>query len=143
MSEGYNTQTRARILDYLKSQRDRTVGVNDIRCAMAGEGTEVNITTIYRYLDKLTSDGTVMKYVAENGTRAVYQYVGERQHCEDHLHLQCTRCGAIIHLDCHFMDEIANHVLMEHGFSIQCRNSIIYGLCEKCSADTIDGGEKS
>ena len=78
-----------------------------------------------------------MKYVAENGTRAVYQYVGERRHCEDHLHLQCTKCGCIIHLDCRFMDEIAEHVLREHGFSIQCRNSIIYGLCEKCAADTI------
>lgn len=137
MSDGYTTQSRSRILEYLKSQSSRTVDVNEIRRAMAEEGNEVNITTIYRYLDKLTSDGTVMKYVAENGTRAVYQYVGERRHCEDHLHLQCTKCGCIIHLDCRFMDEIAEHVLREHGFSIQCRNSIIYGLCEKCAADTI------
>lgn len=137
MADGYTTQSRTRILDYLKNQSGRTVDVNEIRRAMAEEGNEVNITTIYRYLDKLTSDGTVMKYVAENGTRAVYQYVGERRHCEDHLHLQCTKCGCIIHLDCRFMDEIAEHVLREHGFSIQCRNSIIYGLCEKCAADTI------
>ncbi|MFR8351671.1 MAG: hypothetical protein ACLVB1_02260 [Blautia obeum] len=27
--------------------------------------SEVNITTIYRYLDKLAKDGTVIKYVAE------------------------------------------------------------------------------
>ena len=126
-----------RILEFLRSRSDRTVDVNDIRRALASEGNEVNITTIYRYLDKLTADGTVLKYVAENGTRAVYQYVGERRHCEDHLHLQCTKCGCIIHLDCHFMDEIAEHVLKEHGFSIQCRNSIIYGLCSKCSVDTI------
>ncbi len=126
-----------RILEFLRSRSDRTVDVNDIRKALASEGNEVNITTIYRYLDKLTADGTVLKYVAENGTRAVYQYVGERRHCEDHLHLQCTKCGCIIHLDCHFMDEIAEHVLKEHGFSIQCRNSIIYGLCSKCSVDTI------
>lgn len=137
MSDGYTTQSRSRILEYLKSQSTRTVDVSDIRRALATDGNEVNITTIYRYLDKLTSDGTVMKYVAENGTRAVYQYVGERRHCEDHLHLQCTKCGCIIHLDCRFMDEIAEHVLREHGFSIQCRNSIIYGLCEKCAADTI------
>ncbi|MBR4427301.1 MAG: transcriptional repressor [Spirochaetales bacterium] len=137
MSDGYTTQSRSRILEFLKSQSTRTVDVSDIRRALATDGNEVNITTIYRYLDKLTSDGTVMKYVAENGTRAVYQYVGERRHCEDHLHLQCTKCGCIIHLDCRFMDEIAEHVLREHGFSIQCRNSIIYGLCEKCAADTI------
>ena len=137
MADSYNTQSRMRILEFLRSRSDRTVDVNDIRRALASEGNEVNITTIYRYLDKLTADGTVLKYVAENGTRAVYQYVGERRHCEDHLHLQCTKCGCIIHLDCHFMDEIAEHVLKEHGFSIQCRNSIIYGLCSKCSVDTI------
>ena len=130
MAEGYNTQGRTRILEYLKENSDRTVDVNDIRCAVGGN---LNITTIYRYLDKLTSDGTVMKYVAENGTRAVYQFVEEARHCEDHLHMQCTKCGAIIHLDCSFMDEFAEHVLREHGFRIQCRNSIIYGLCEKCS----------
>ena len=137
MADSYNTQSRTRILEFLRSRSDRTVDVNDIRKALASEGNEVNITTIYRYLDKLTADGTVLKYVAENGTRAVYQYVGERRHCEEHLHLQCTKCGCIIHLDCHFMDEIAEHVLKEHGFSIQCRNSIIYGLCSKCSVDTI------
>lgn len=133
MADGYNTQSRIRILDYLKENKDRTVDVNDIRQAL---DCDVNITTVYRYLDKLTSDGTVMKYVAENGTRAVYQYVDRMRHCGDHLHMQCTKCGAIIHLDCDFMDELAEHILKEHGFHIQCRNSIIYGLCEKCATET-------
>ena len=138
MAEGYNTQGRSRILDYLIAQSGRTVDVNEIKRAMAHDGNDVNITTIYRYLDKLTADGSVMKYVAENGTRAVYQYVGQKRHCDEHLHMQCTKCGCIIHLDCHFMDEIADHVLKEHGFHIQCRNSISYGLCEKCAVDTIE-----
>ena len=37
--------------------------------------SEVNLTTIYRYLDKLAKDGTVIKYVAEKGCQAAYQYV--------------------------------------------------------------------
>ena len=130
--EGYNTAARNRILDYLKDNMDRAVNVNDILKALHDHGNEVNITTIYRYLDKLTEKGQVMKYVAENGTRAVYQYVDREHHCDEHLHLQCMKCGAIIHLDCRFMDELASHVLKDHGFLIQCRNSIIYGLCEKC-----------
>ncbi len=132
-SSSYNTASRGRILDYLKENKDRAVNVNDILKAMTDSGNEVNITTIYRYLEKLTECGQVMKYVAENGTRAVYQYVDENHHCEDHLHLQCVECGSIIHLDCHFMDEISEHVLMEHGFRIQCRNSIIYGVCDNCA----------
>ena len=131
-ANGYNTAARSRILGILKENRDRTVNANDIFKVLNEGGNEVNITTIYRYLDKLTESGQVMKYVAENGTRAVYQYVDHEHHCEEHLHLQCTRCGAIIHLDCSFMDEIAEHVNIEHGFQIQCKNSIIYGVCRNC-----------
>ena len=131
-NNGYNTAARSRILGFLKENKDRTVNANDILNCLNNQGNDVNITTIYRYLDKLTESGEVMKYIAENGTRAVFQYVGERQHCEEHLHLQCVRCGAILHLDCDFMDEISEHVMNEHGFKIQCRNSIIYGECSRC-----------
>ena len=131
-NNGYNTAARSRILGFLKENKDRTVNANDILNWLNNQGNDVNITTIYRYLDKLTESGEVMKYIAENGTRAVFQYVGEKQHCEEHLHLQCVRCGAILHLDCDFMDEISEHVMNEHGFRIQCRNSIIYGECSRC-----------
>ena len=131
-ANGYNTAARSRILGFLMENKDRTVNANDILKVLNDGGNEVNITTIYRYLDKLTESGQVMKYVAENGTRAVYQYVEHEHHCEEHLHLQCTKCGAIIHLDCSFMDEIAEQVSLEHGFQIQCRNSIIYGVCRNC-----------
>ena len=131
-NNGYNTAARSRILGFLKENKDRTVNANDILNWLNNQGNDVNITTIYRYLDKLTESGEVMKYIAENGTRAVFQYVGERQHCEEHLHLQCVRCGAILHLDCDFMEEISEHVLKDHGFQIQCKNSIIYGICSDC-----------
>ena len=131
-NNSYNTAARSRILGFLKENKDRTVNANDILNWLNNQGNDVNITTIYRYLDKLTESGEVMKYIAENGTRAVFQYVGEKQHCEEHLHLQCVRCGAILHLDCDFMDEISEHVMNEHGFRIQCRNSIIYGECSRC-----------
>ena len=131
-NNGYNTAARSRILGFLKENKDRTVNANDILNWLNNRGNDVNITTIYRYLEKLTESGEVMKYIAENGTRAVFQYVGEKQHCEEHLHLQCVRCGAILHLDCDFMDEISEHVMNEHGFRIQCRNSIIYGECSRC-----------
>lgn len=129
---GYATASRKKILDFLKSNSDRTVTVTDIDSYLKRNDSEVNITTIYRYLDKLAKEGTVIKYVAEKGSQAVYQYVGHGHRCEEHLHLKCVKCGMIIHLECAFMDEIAEHIGKEHGFQLQCKNSIIYGLCEKC-----------
>ena len=118
---GYATNSRRKILDFLKSNSDRTVTAADIDQYLKRNGDAVNITTIYRYLDKLATDGTVMKYVAEAGGKAVYQYVELGQHCEEHLHL-----------DCGFMDEIAEHIQKDHGFQLQCKNSILYGICKDC-----------
>ena len=129
---GYATNSRRKILDFLKSNSDRTVTAADIDQYLKRNGDAVNITTIYRYLDKLATDGTVMKYVAEAGGKAVYQYVELGQHCEEHLHLKCVKCGCIIHLDCGFMDEIAEHIQKDHGFQLQCTNSILYGICKDC-----------
>lgn len=129
---GYATTSRKKILEYLMTNSDRTVTVTDIDQYLKKHDNEVNITTIYRYLDKLAKEGTVMKYVAEKGSQAVYQYVEMGHHCEEHLHLKCVSCGCIIHLECAFMDEIAEHVLKDHGFTLQCKNSIIYGLCREC-----------
>jgi len=121
-----------KILEFLKKNSDRTVAVADIDHYLKAQDCEVNITTIYRYLDKLAKDGTVIKYVAEKGNQAVYQYVELGHHCEEHLHLQCVKCGKIIHLECEFMDEISEHILKDHGFKLQCKNSILYGMCSAC-----------
>ena len=74
-----------------------------------------------------------MKYVADKGERAVFQYVDEGRHCREHLHLKCVQCGRIYHLDCHFMDEVRAHLMAEHGFTLQCEGSVLYGLCRHCA----------
>jgi Fur family ferric uptake transcriptional regulator len=65
-----------------------------------------------------------MKYVADKGEKAVFQYVDEGRHCREHLHLKCVQCGRIYHLDCHFMDEVRAHLMAEHGFTLQCEGSV-------------------
>ena len=131
-NNGYATANRKKILDYLKGNHNRTLTVADIDAYLKACDSEVNITTIYRYLDKLEKEGTVIKYVAEKGSQATYQYVEQGHNCEGHLHLQCVKCGKVIHLECHFMHEILEHVEKEHGFVMQCKNSIVYGKCKDC-----------
>lgn len=91
---GYATTSRKKILEYLMANSDRTVTVTDIDQYLKKHDNEVNITTIYRYLDKLAKEGTVMKYVAEKGSQAVYQYVEMGHHCEEHLHLNVSPADA-------------------------------------------------
>lgn len=128
----YVTVSRKKILEFLKNSSDRTVTAADVDFYLKENNSEVNITTVYRYLDKLAKDGTVIKYVAEKGSQAAYQYVEPGRHCEEHLHLKCVKCGKIIHLECDFMEEIAHHILEGHDFTLQCKNSILYGVCREC-----------
>ena len=128
----YKTNSRTRIMEYLQLNKDRTVSAADIESHLTDENNPVNKTTIYRYLDKLEADGNIIKYASEKGDKTTYQYVEREHKCDEHLHLKCTGCGAIIHLDCVFMDEIAEHVKKDHGFRIQCKNSVVYGLCDRC-----------
>ena len=129
---GYATVSRKKILDFLKQSSERTVTAAEISAYLKEQDSEVNITTIYRYLDKLEREGTVMKYLAEKGSQAGYQYVELGHRCEEHLHLKCMECGRIIHLECAFMEEIAEHIRRDHGFLLQCKNSILYGTCREC-----------
>ena len=134
VGSGYATASRKKILEYLRNNSDRTVTAAGIHAHLVQNESPVNITTIYRYLDKLAKEGTVIKYAAEKGGQAAYQYVEHGHRCEEHLHLQCVRCGGIIHLECAFMNEIAEHIREDHGFLLQCKNSILYGTCKKCRA---------
>ena len=115
--QGYSTPSRKRILEYLEN-KSRTVTVADIENYLAKKECAVNKTTIYRFLEKLILEKKVVKYVAQKGKQATFQYIEDGHHCEQHLHLQCTKCGRIFHLECDFMGEIAMHIQREHGFYI-------------------------
>ena len=112
-SDGYNTRTRQLILDYLINNRQHAVSASNILEHLEAQGASPNPTTVYRYLDKLASEQRIMKYVADKGERAVFQYVDEGLHCREHLHLKC--------------------VMAEHGFTLQCEGSVLYGLCRHCA----------
>ena len=137
----YATASRRKILEYLKNSNDHTVTAADVDEYLKKHDSEVNITTIYRYLDKLAGEQRIMKYVADKGERAVFQYVDEGRHCREHLHLKCVQCGRIYHLDCHFMDEVRAHLMAEHGFTLQCEGSVLYGLCRSCAQNSPHPGQ--
>lgn len=130
--KAYKTNNRARIMDFLEKNKERTVSVGDIQNHLDESNNHVNISTIYRYLDKLEQSGELIKVASKDDGRSTYQLIDRDKNCNQHLHLKCSNCGKLIHLDCGFMDEIAHHVFKDHGFSIQCENSIISGLCSEC-----------
>ena len=74
----------------------------------------------------------VIKITNQKGEKAVYQLAENTHACSEHIHIQCVKCGCLLHLDCDFMADITHHLKESHGFEINCESSTLYGLCEKC-----------
>lgn len=130
--KGYSTRKREKILQYLTDNRDMAVTIQDIQSYLETAELDVNISTIYRYLDKLEDQGLVLKTSNGNRGQAVFQYIGGRNECHRHLHMKCQVCGMIFHLDCSFMKDITSHIMEEHGFYINCKDSYLAGTCSRC-----------
>lgn len=131
-SKGYNTKNKKYIIEVLSNNIDKTLSAEDILNFLNQQEIKLNITTIYRNLEKLTEKNVVLKFPSSDGSKYYYQLKHHNYKHEDHLHLQCTDCGKVIHLDCDFMQEFVEHLKEDHNFDLTCATSILFGLCEEC-----------
>lgn len=125
----YNTKQREIILNYLKEFKNDCITVEEIYNYLKEKNNEVGKVTIYRYLDKLNEEGIINKYIFEKGNKMTYRLIEEKDKCSPHLHMICTKCNKLFHLDC---NEIEKHISSEHNFKIDNCKTVIYGLCKKC-----------
>jgi Fur family ferric uptake transcriptional regulator len=130
----YHTRQGQSILDYMKSLEGDHVTVNQVVRHFEDAEEAVGQTTVYRHLEKLAAGGLIRKYTLYDGKSACYQYVNEEKYCREHFHLKCENCGALIHVECDFLDEISQHLLHSHHFQINMLKTVFYGTCKKCRA---------
>lgn len=128
MARAYNTAGKSKLIDFLKSNPDMQLSVDEICIALNGNLSKRS--SVYRNLGDLCEKGIVGKFHADSGY--VYQYVGDRD-CSHHFHLKCTRCERIVHLECDMGDELAAHLMSHHGFTVDSGKSILYGVCNACA----------
>lgn len=130
-NRSYNTKSRKYIMEFLQSNSATTVAVSNILEYLSSKGISVNFTTVYRYLNKLANERKIIKITDESG-KAVFQFVGNKNSCSEHIHIKCTHCGKLEHIECDFMEHIKKHLYEGHGFTIKCDGSILYGICADC-----------
>lgn len=136
-------------IDYVGQIRDRGYRMTpqrqivlDTVCAHGGHATAgeiyesvnelqpaINRTTVYRILDFFCELQLVAK--ADIGGQTIYEVVGD----SPHHHLVCRQCGQVTSLADHHFDELAAHLLEEHGFEADLSHLAISGLCAECRQD--------
>ena len=127
----YTTKQQQAVLRCLELRREESLSAADLAEDLRQMGCPVGLATIYRQLEKLSAAGQVHKINTAEG--AFYQLCGHTdQDHRDCFLLQCEGCGAIFHMDCSHLGELYGHLLESHGFTINPRRTMFYGLCGKC-----------
>ena len=128
----YKTRQKEIILNLFLQNKDKHLTAADIVEFINKSDENIGTATVYRYLDRLVSNGTIRKYFLDDKTSACYQYIDPDHNCHEHFHLKCLVCGSLTHLDCSYMQSIGQHIFAEHGFKIDNSRTVLYGRCKNC-----------
>ena len=134
----YKTKQKEEMLRFLKSMSGEKITVNDIVKHFTESGVTLGTATIYRHLERMVADGDVKKYFVDGMASACFEYVGDDTgDGKNRFYLKCERCGKLIRFHCRELQNIQNHLLMEHGFSIDSARTVFYGTCNQCTLSKI------
>lgn len=124
----YNTHQRKALIDFLQSNGEKAFTIEEIVSQMSGD--EISQSTAYRLMTKLVEDGLVHRSVKGNSRSFVYQYISDKK-CEGHLHMKCTGCGKVYHLDHSITAHIQNDIQSNTNFEIDS-HTVLLGKCNEC-----------
>jgi len=124
----YNTAQYRALREYFRGQEEGQRPSEEIIAALCPGGS--GRSTVYRLLARMTEEGELRRF--HQGKRVYYQYMPRHEDCGGHFHLKCTRCGRLIHLDCGRVGEFTAHIAERHGFALDMRETVLYGLCQGC-----------
>ena len=139
MKREYQTRFKKEMMDFILAHRDIRFSAAEIHDYMTGKGVITNLVTVYRNLDKLTAAGQLIKSKNAADGSAFYQYEDPDEDCENHLHLQCEKCGKVLHVDKSVMESFNVYTKGKLGFHLNCKSSSLTGLCSECAAEESNG----
>lgn len=128
----YMTRQQQAVLDCIRQRERRCATAAELTEALHRQGQRVGMTTVYRQLERLESQGLLHKILTPEG--CYYQYCDRTRHDGGCVLLKCERCGAITHADCSHLGELYAHLAGEHHFLVNTRKTLFYGLCGNCAA---------
>ena len=132
----YNTEQKKLLLEFLEKNHDSAYTIEEISNELKAKGASVGKSTVYRLMTKLVEEKRVKRQLASGSRKAVYRIV-LNEHCHNHLHLQCTECGRVLHLDEKTSDELLSTVKRLKSFAINEDDTVLMGRCA-----TSVGGKK-
>ena len=88
-------------------------------------------SAVYRNLATLEKYGVIKRTAAPRSKTVMYRYIGSET-CKNHLHLKCTECGNIYHLNAPTTTSLVNNVIQAADFKVDSSITVLYGVCKNC-----------
>lgn len=130
----YQTEQKRILLAYMKAHSEEAFTVEELCERMKKELEDKAVpgkSTVYRMMPKLLEEGLVKRFVKGNSRKFLYQMVcGD--HCERHLHMKCSVCGKLYHMEDQESEELFLQVMRKHHFQIDGGKTVLFGQCEGC-----------
>ncbi len=126
----YKTRQKEILLSYLSETSESPQSVDDIVRALQAKGESLGKSTVYRLVKKLCDEGE-LKCFAED-KRFLYQLVNGEA-CHHHLHLKCTTCGRLLHMDHEQSERLIENIYGENGFAVSEEDTTLFGCCGDCA----------
>ena len=124
----YHTNQRKSLLGFLKENSEQAFTIEEIVEALSDNS--IAKSTVYRLMTKLVEENLVHRTVKGNSRSFVYQYISDEK-CENHLHIKCTDCGKVYHLDHDVSALIQNDIKKNTAFEMDS-HTVLLGRCGDC-----------
>ena len=125
----YNTEQRTALLSFLTKNPDKTFSAKQIAEALAGKN--ISKSSVYRNIAELESEQKIKRVTKAGCHESFYQFC-DNSACKNHIHLSCTKCGKIFHMESEQTERLVSDVEAADGFEINRAETTLYGLCRDC-----------
>ena len=123
----YDTKAKSALSEFLRTNADRQFTAEELAAKMSESAGK---STVYRLLSKMCDEGEIRRLPREGERGSYYQAIPDET-CLGHLHLKCSRCGKLVHLE----DAESRRIFamaLENGFIIDTKLTMLYGICGDC-----------
>jgi len=112
------------VLDDLEQFRS----AQEIHGELVRRGDSVGLSTVYRSLATLATDGDIDTLLRDDG-ETLYRRCRGATH---HHHLVCRSCGATVEVDGPAVETWADRLALQHGYDEVSHTLEIFGRCATC-----------
>jgi len=123
-----NTWQREAVREAL-GEADGFVSAQSLHASLKGSGSTVGLATVYRALADLAVEGDADS-LQQDG-ESLYRACTPGTH---HHHLICRSCGTTVEIAADEVEEWAQRVAAQHGFSRPQHVVDVFGLCPNCQS---------